>query len=108
MTDDAAYAAALREIDQIRARLRRVTEAAGMIEAPRTYTSAELSDRDFFKRNEQDILAAAREPGTPRILEAEPIERPAPVYPPTDIPRLTQVGPGMYVSEPLPPKKKER
>ena len=84
------------EIRALRARLARIEAAAGMIEVPRTYTSAELSDREFFKANEADILRAAREPGTPRIVESEPEAPVRAEYPPTGHAGLVQRGPGIF------------
>ena len=92
------------EIRALRARLARIEAAAGLIEAPRTYSSSELSDRAFYKAHEPDILAAAREPGTPRIIESEPEARPTPVYPPA-IPGLTPRGVDTFEADPPTPKK---
>jgi hypothetical protein len=104
MTDD--YNAALREIEALRRRLRSIESAAGVLEPPVTYSSRQLEDRDFFKRNESDILAAAREPGTPRILEEEPVERPAPEYPESIIPGWRTVGPDQFEAPMPAPKSK--
>jgi hypothetical protein len=106
MTDDATYADALQEIYNLRRKLRGIEEAAGINPAPVTYSTDQLGDADYYRRHKEDIHRALGEPGAPRIVESE-TEAPVRVeYPPTDIPRLTQVGPGMYVSEPLPPKSK--
>jgi hypothetical protein len=102
MTDDSSYLAALEEIRVMRAKLKRIEDAAGVIEAPKVWTSRELGDRDTYVRNREAIHAAIAE-GRVDLSEPEPPARVE--YPPTDIPRLTQVGPGMFVSEPLPTSK---
>jgi hypothetical protein len=67
----------LDEIVRLRDRLADIERAAGVNRAEPTYTTAQLEDRAFYKTHEADILRAAREPGTPRIVESEPLERPA-------------------------------
>jgi hypothetical protein len=108
MSADTSYADALAEIHALRSRLAGIEAAAGISPAPVTYSPAQLEDREFFKRNEQDILLAAREPGTPRIVEAEPIERPAPVYPPSEIEGWKTIGQDMYEASMPAPKKGHR
>jgi hypothetical protein len=105
MSDQSAYD----EIDRLRRRLRAIENAAGINPEPPTYSSAQLEDRRFYKKNEADILAAAREPGTPRIVESEPEEPPPPVvWPDSGDPRLTPKGQNIFESAPLQSKERDR
>jgi hypothetical protein len=101
MTDDA-----LDEIRRLRLRLAAIERAAGLIEPPKVWSTRDLSDRDTYTRNREDIHRALSEPGTPRIVEAEPIERPTPTYPPSEIPGWTPVGRDMYEAPAPAPKSK--
>jgi hypothetical protein len=93
------------EIRALRSRLARIEAAAGLVEAPRTYTTAELGGREFYKAHEQDIHAALREPGTPRIVEGQP-ETPVTVeYPAPLVPGLIVRGADTFEAIPPTPKK---
>jgi hypothetical protein len=91
------------EIDALRRRLRAIEKAAGIVEEPRTYTTSELEDRELWRTNKADILAAAREG---RIVESEPVAPPPPVeYPESIIPGWKVTGQDMYEA-PAAPKVK--
>lgn len=108
MPRDPVYQAALDEVIALRARLARIEEAAGRAADP-VFTSTQLEDRTFYKANEAEILRAAAEPGTPRIVETAPIQRTAPTYPPSIIPGWKTTGQDMFeASIPAPKAPKEK
>ena len=87
------------EIDQLRRRLRAIEDSAGINPEPVTFTTKQIEDRYFYTAHRAEIMKAASEG---RIVEPEPAAPPPPVvYPDSGDPRLTQVGPGFFVSEPL-------
>jgi hypothetical protein len=108
MTDDATYADALQEIYNLRRRLRGVEEAAGITPAPVTYSTDQLSDADYYWHHKEDIHRALGEPGTPRIVQAEPEARPAPEYPPSIIEGWRPVGQDQFEAPMPAPKSKGR
>lgn len=101
----AEHDAALDEIIALRARLARIEEAAGRAADP-VFTTRQLEDRTFYKANETEILRAAREPGSPRIVEAEPVERPTREYPESVIPGWRVTGQDIFEAPPAAPKVK--
>jgi hypothetical protein len=86
------------EIRNLKARLARI-EGAVVGPSTRIWTTKEIENRDVWAAHKSEILLAAREG---RIVEPSPVVPPPPVeYPDSGDPRLTQVGPGIFVSEPL-------
>lgn len=96
------------ELDNLRRRLARIeAAAAGTDPATRIYTTREIESPEFWARHRTEILVAAREPGTPRIVQSEAADPPAPiVYPDTGIPGLVQRGQDLYES--TPPQKEAK
>ena len=89
MTDD-PYA----EIRVLRARLKRIEEAAfGAVESP-TFTTSQIENRDFYLANKAAILKAASEG---RIIEAEPAA-PVRVERPDGLGGAKQVGQNIFVA----------
>jgi hypothetical protein len=99
MTDD-IY---LDEIIALRARLKRIEEAAGVAAGPPTFTTDQIADPAFWRDHKREIMKAAAEG---RIVESEPVEPVRVEYPETGIPGLIQRGPGMY--EATPPAKETK
>jgi hypothetical protein len=84
------------ELRLLKSRLARIEAAAnGIDDDTRTWSTRDIENRDTWNANRDSILKASREG---RIVESEPIERPAPiVYPPeSEFPGLRQTGPSMY------------
>ena len=90
------------EIRALRARLARIEQAAGTILPPRIWTTAEVGDRPTYEANREEIMQAAAEG---RIVEAEPIERSAPVYPPAIVAGLTPRGVDVFEADAPNPRK---
>jgi hypothetical protein len=78
------------ELRVLHQRLRRIEEAAGVIERPRVWTAAEIADRPTFEANRDAIYAAIRE-GRVDMSSPPPPER---VEFPDAGPGLRQVAPG--------------
>jgi hypothetical protein len=91
------------EIRALKARLAAIEKAAGINPEPVTFTTAQIADRYFYTAHRDAIMKAASEG---RIVEAEPIERPAPVYPPSIIPGWKVTGQDTYEA-PAPAPKTE-
>jgi hypothetical protein len=87
------------EIRALKAHIAGIERAAGFTPEPPIFTTAQVADRYFYTAHRAEIMLAAREG---RIIEPPEPEPPEPVeYPPTGDPRLTQIGPGIFSSEPL-------
>jgi hypothetical protein len=94
MTDPNPY----EEIDRLKRRLAAIEKAAGINPEPPTFTTKQIEDRYFYTAHRAEIMLAAREGRIIEPPEPEPVE---PVeYPDSGDPRLTQVGPGVFVSRP--------